>query len=182
MSAAADCALCRRAPKLPDRPLPLCGDCAAFLATWDAWGLEAFDYTSLRLFGLSKVWRAAISRQAIHAKVKLGPYEEPFRAQLAQRQPGAFDWMPMVLVASAPAPAAPGVPSPGRFLGVRVYRVPLGAGALLVKVDQQACEDLVDAAIRPDRPLAPLPEDFEKTVELRLIKRIAQRHPLGEKP
>ncbi|HUT35688.1 MAG TPA: hypothetical protein VNE39_19515 [Planctomycetota bacterium] len=53
------------------------------------------DYTLLKLFHLSVLWRAGVSSQAGFSNVKLGPYGEKLRAMLLRGDPGPEDAYPI---------------------------------------------------------------------------------------
>ena len=50
--------------------------------------LPGLDYTVFKLFHLSILWRAAVSRREEFQSVRLGPHEEPLRDMLLSGQPG----------------------------------------------------------------------------------------------
>jgi hypothetical protein len=50
--------------------------------------LTGLDYSHFKLFGLSILWRAAVSRHPMFKQVKLGQYEEPLRLLIHHDNPG----------------------------------------------------------------------------------------------
>lgn len=53
--------------------------------------IEGLDYKSFRLFQLSIIWRAGVSRQRFFEHVKLGPHAEEIRQLLLNSDPGSPD-------------------------------------------------------------------------------------------
>jgi len=50
--------------------------------------IEGLDYEQFKLFGLSVLWRAGVSRHAMFQKVELGPHEEKLRQMVHAGCPG----------------------------------------------------------------------------------------------
>lgn len=53
--------------------------------------IKGLDYTHFKLFGLSILWRAGVSRNKYFEKVRLGPHEESLRKLVAENNPGNPD-------------------------------------------------------------------------------------------
>lgn len=58
--------------------------------------LEGLDYRRFKLFILSIVWRAAVSRAPEFAGVSLGPHEERLRLMLVSGDPKSIDDYPLI--------------------------------------------------------------------------------------
>ncbi|MEN9605069.1 MAG: hypothetical protein RJB39_754 [Candidatus Parcubacteria bacterium] len=56
------------------------------------------DYTTFKLFLLSILWRASVSKQPFFSKVALGPYEETVRKMLLSSNPGPAEQFPCVIM------------------------------------------------------------------------------------
>lgn len=54
----------------------------------DLVSIEGLNYKHFRLFGLSVLWRAGVSRHAFFGQVRLGPHEETLRKLIEQNAPG----------------------------------------------------------------------------------------------
>lgn len=52
------------------------------------WDIAELDYTQFKLFLLSVLWRASISKESLFQEVRLGPYEKPIRQMLLTGDPG----------------------------------------------------------------------------------------------
>src|SRR5688572_26627642 len=55
----------------------------------DRVALENVDFSTLRLFALSVLWRAHAAESKVFAAVELGPHGEEIRSRLIARNPGA---------------------------------------------------------------------------------------------
>lgn len=92
----------------------LCASCENIFGGWDDYAISVFrdesipyrpvnasgrvqgylidpDYARLKLYFLSLLWRAGVSKQDYYSKVQLGPHEENLRAMLLARKPGGVD-------------------------------------------------------------------------------------------
>ena len=65
----------------------------------DLWRVEGVDYHLFKLFHLSILWRASISKSKMFSKVNLGPHEEQIRSLLLCEDPGASIRYPCMAVA-----------------------------------------------------------------------------------
>ena len=59
--------------------------------------VRGVDYEKFRLFLLSVVWRASISKRPFFANVSLGPHEEKIRRILIDRNPGKANQYPCLI-------------------------------------------------------------------------------------
>jgi hypothetical protein len=85
----------------------LCGDCEQVLAKYERYAanvlrklpdtarqlpgvvpVKGVDYTKFKIFQLSLLWRAGVSRQASFQEVNLGPHEEVLRSMILKGDPG----------------------------------------------------------------------------------------------
>jgi hypothetical protein len=131
----------------------LCGDCEGRLGVWEtygcgvlkggielriqpeAWGftVHGVDYARLKLFGMSLLWRAAVSRRPEFSAVQLDRHEEILRQMLAAARPGRPQEYGFSIV-FVPEPRALELfshtmspPQPSRYGAHHVYRFLLGA-------------------------------------------------------
>lgn len=100
----------------------LCKPCDAYIGDYDNYGMSfikdldrvglpfhypngnhrglvvvKYDYTKLKLFFLSVLWRASISTRPFFRSINLGAYENELRDMIAQGNPGAPDQYPILL-------------------------------------------------------------------------------------
>jgi len=86
----------------------LCNDCEQIISPWEKYAreliygssllkvhsdsnliqIEGVDYKKLKLFGISLIWRASVSRKSFFEDVKLGCHEEVIRNMLLMAEPG----------------------------------------------------------------------------------------------
>lgn len=86
----------------------LCGNCEQVLAKYELYAADVLrklpdisrepagrvvyiagvDYTRFKIFQLSLLWRAGVSRQASFHEVNLGPHEEVLRRMILEGEPG----------------------------------------------------------------------------------------------
>jgi len=59
---------------------------------------EKLDYTKFKLFLLSIIWRASISKSATFKDVKLGPYEYEIRRMILNNNPSEPDKFPCLMI------------------------------------------------------------------------------------
>ena len=78
--------------------------------------LEEYDYNKFKLFVLSLVWRASVSRQDIFENVSLGPYEEELRKVILNEVETPVDRFPSFIYQTYVGVS----PSDGVFL--EIYR------------------------------------------------------------
>ncbi|MCC7013615.1 MAG: hypothetical protein IT454_13720 [Planctomycetes bacterium] len=104
------------------------------------------DARKLKLFAMSLLWRAGVSRRAEFAVAKLGPFEELLRERIRISDPGSLDDF---AVAFTIRPNDPGglmlPPGRGRFRGggPTVYVMHLGKHTIHLKVDHRRVPDSV---------------------------------------
>lgn len=100
----------------------LCPDCETRLSKWETYTrdlfygggvpvtpidtpsgrfllMEGIDGTKFRLFQLSILWRASVSKLSFYKNVDLGPFEKQIGDQLLASDPGDFDFVPCLLFA-----------------------------------------------------------------------------------
>src|SRR5690606_22273539 len=58
---------------------------------------EGIDYTKFKLFALSVLWRAGVSRNNFFRDVELGPHQEKLRYMLLNDHPGESSEYPFIL-------------------------------------------------------------------------------------
>lgn len=90
----------------------LCSQCDGKMAPWDNYGqqvlihgfseavkiplqgktvarrIERFDYRRLKLFFMSVLWRASVSKQTFYKRISLGPFEDRLRTMILNEDPG----------------------------------------------------------------------------------------------
>ena len=126
---------------------------------------DKIDYQLLKLFSISLLWRASVSRHGFYKRVQIGPLEEKARGMLLSRHPGTenefaswwsvFDmnWSPAIMD-----------PFRERWSGVTAYRFYLGRVLAYIKADGRSVpSDFREIAIGPRKGLVMVARDFEKS-------------------
>lgn len=123
-----------------------------------AWRIRTFEYSQLKLFFLSLLWRASVSTQDFYRRVSTGPFEEELRTMIAAREPGEPTRFAVVLARfDAPGYTAMLDPHPDRYDGVNYLRFYLAGFVAYIKVDRRPpIEPLAGFILRPDTPITVL--------------------------
>ncbi len=142
----------------------LCKKCETVFNSWDSYGkellinkqndfkiteengaiisyhTESFDYAKLKMFFISILWRASISKRDFYTKVNLGPHEDVLRNMIINSDPGTMDDYDVQLFRFSgvdhPIPILMPVEIRSSY-GLRYYRVYLGDHFFDIKVDKQ---------------------------------------------
>lgn len=141
----------------------VCEDCEKIFSTWDDYGYEFLfqeldedryivsnneriaynfgptNYENLKLFFLSVLWRASISKQQLFNSVQLGPYEEKLKHHILSKDPGSVEDFSVALSRFDAPPNETGILNPDRakYDGVNHYRLYLGGYMAIIKVSNQ---------------------------------------------
>ena len=141
----------------------VCEDCEKIFSTWDDYGYEFLfqeldedryivsnneriaynfgptNYENLKLFFLSVLWRASISKQQLFNSVQLGPYEEKLKHHILSKDPGSVEDFSVALSRFDAPPNETGILNPDRakYNGVNHYRLYLGGYMAIIKVSNQ---------------------------------------------
>ncbi len=132
----------------------LCPDCETRLSVWETYTrslfygdgvpvrplntpsgrfliMEGIDSTKFRLFQLSILWRASVSKLPFYRNVNLGPFERQIRDQILSSDPGDFDFVPCLLFAllanGSPMDDFIHIPEKVRWSGMLGYRFVFGS-------------------------------------------------------
>jgi hypothetical protein len=105
-----------------------------FLKSWDkfapiihrneevGYGLNAYDYSKLKMFFLSVLWRASVSSHPMFSNIELGAREVILKQAIWNSDPGDIDHFGVVLQAFDSTDVGILNPHPERFSGVRYCR------------------------------------------------------------
>jgi hypothetical protein len=177
----------------------LCGDCDQKVSPWDAyaqelllhqfsdatalqvnqqkvgWRIKSFDYPRLKLFFISLLWRASVSKQPFYKRISVGPFENHLRSMILNEEPGnaqdfavllgRFDelWLTAMLD-----------PHPEKFDGVSFVRFYLTGFVALIKVDQRAApSQLAGFCMRDNAPLIVIVRSFHDSKDGLVMKKLA---------
>lgn len=114
------------------------------------------DYDLLKLFIISLLWRASISKQGFFSKVSLGPFEEQAKKLIWDESAGKKDEFSFVLAkfdGNGTISKTVLDPHQERWFGKRYYRFYIGSFILYVKCDSQATPEQWEKFIPDNRDL-----------------------------
>ncbi|MEW6245232.1 MAG: hypothetical protein AB1555_00805 [Nitrospirota bacterium] len=119
------------------------------------WRIRTFEYPQMKLFFLSLLWRASVSKQDFYRRVATGPFEEELRTMIAAQDPGEPTRFAVVLAKfDAPGYTAMLDPHPDRYDGVNYVRFYLAGFVAYIKVDRRPpTEPLASFILQPDTPI-----------------------------
>ena len=145
--------------------------------------IEDFDYTKLKLFYLSLLWRAEVSKRQLFRNVKIGPHETRLRQHILDRNPGSQSDFSVFLMMYRDAPPS-GFPfyEPHRYKdssqGFNGYAFSLGRHQAHIKVDSRRIQYPLDSfAMSEDLPLRiPLLGNFRESARYQRTLRALRRY------
>ncbi len=133
---------------------------------------DKIDYKLLKLFFISVIWRASISKQLAFASVNLGKLEDIAKSHIWNDEPGSPDDFSFQLTKFIDTDneyeKAMLAPERIRFYGVNYYKFYLCGYILLIKADSRGTPDkylLNTFKIRRDQDLLILAKDFSGSDE-----------------
>ena len=142
-----------------------------------AYSFGKCDYQKLKLFFLSVLWRASVSKNKMFENVRLGPYEEKLRKMLAENDPGDNSEFAVAL-SKFDAPAnETGILNPDktRFDGVIHYRLYMGGYMAVIKVSsQRASETFERLYISEGSDVFCIIREFEESGEFRAFVNVVK--------
>jgi hypothetical protein len=139
--------------------------------------IAGFDYASLKLFFVSLLWRAHLTKHEFFAKVNLGLWAETARKMILNESPGATEDFAAILARyDHPLAVAMHNPQRIRFHGLNFYRFRLGQFIALIKVDQRkVLLDISGFCITHGRPIVVRVVDFIESEEFKLSAEAIER-------
>jgi len=177
----------------------LCTDCDNLFSPWDSYACDIllqqlpeqrikvgptgqrfyvvgdYDYTRLKLFVLSVLWRMSVSTRPAFRNVKLGPFEGQLRKRLLDKDPGTAKDFPVFIYRYLDDVGAFTIleTRPERLLAMRVYNVGLPGYIGVVKVDRQPLPIAIGPLVlKPNGPLFIGLRDMQREPEWRLVQQI----------
>jgi hypothetical protein len=141
---------------------------------------ENIDYSLMKLFDVSVLWRAAASSHRFFEKVQIGTkFFEQARRMLVDRNPGDAQEFGMFFARWKADEHEPILMDPfrERFGGVNFYRFYLGRVLIYIKVDQRKVPEAFERLVlRPGAPAVLVCRDLQRSKELPLMRRIAWKN------
>ncbi|MGB6603452.1 MAG: hypothetical protein WBE65_04075 [Steroidobacteraceae bacterium] len=138
---------------------------------------ENVDYTQLKLFAISLLWRASASSNEFFRRVQLGPYEEAARQLILNQAPGTADEFATMIVRWVARPPHEQLaqtqmsPYRAKLEGVNEVKLFLAGAVMHVKVDQRPYpEPFPELILRPDRPLVVIARELEGSKDILALR------------
>jgi len=122
--------------------------------------LNDFDYTRIKLFFISVLWRASVSSRKEFGRVKTGPFESCLKQMIQKGKPEYEDDFSIILYRFDDYVGKKIFLDPhmSRIDGINFCQLYLGAGyKVLMKVDKRPIKDIglmANLVLHPSRPLS----------------------------
>lgn len=139
--------------------------------------ITSFDYSLLKLFFISILWRASISKHTFYSKVDLGPFEDIAKNLIWNNDPGEIEIFPCVLAKFTDNKVGRIMFDPHRekFYGINQYRFYLFGYVLYIKVDQQKKSEFYEYfGISKRKDLIIIGRNFNNSKEFPVLKKIIE--------
>ncbi len=136
--------------------------------------IAEYEYTLLKLFFISLLWRASVSVHPFYEKISLGKYEEVAKRHIELRDPGLpEDFSVTIARFDHPLGGTLFDPHRDRNEEINYCRFYLGNYISYIKVDKRKTpEPHLYFCLKPDEPLRIISRNLEKSDELALLKKI----------
>jgi hypothetical protein len=143
-----------------------------------AYEVHDVNYSLLKRFFMSVLWRAAVSSHVFFQKVSLGPYRARLLEMLNARDPGGPDEYAVVLAIFDDHPAATAMMDPfHRRKAVSHYQFQLNKFIAQIKVDRRPFEHGLREVQLSDRsPLLIVVREFTHSKEFKVMRSLAQKN------
>lgn len=142
-----------------------------------AYEVDDWRYDLLKLFFVSVLWRAAVSRQPFFKRITLGPFEDRALRMLTEGHPGAPDDFAVVLAKSTTKYGRAILdPFVGRIDGINYATFYLGFYIAYIKVDKRgSLPELQPLVLAPGGPLKILARDLREGKELPVLQNLLKK-------
>ncbi len=141
------------------------------------WQLATYNYSLLKLFSLSILWRAHASSHPAFSKVKLGPHEPVIRDLLLNNDAGAPDQYSVIISKWTNDEFGPVFMDPFRekYAGINFYRVYCGRYVFSIKVDARPTQgSFREMQLMPERSLIIIARNLKQSKEWPVMQKIAR--------
>jgi hypothetical protein len=144
-----------------------------------AWTLPEYEYSALKLFALSVLWRAHTSIRPEFGRVQLGPHEPKIRGFLLNDYPGAPEESSVHICRWIDDDFGPVFMDPFHeaYEGVNYYRIYCGRYVFYVKVDlKPTCDTFRETQLGQTKQLFVIARELKKSKEWYLMQKLAREH------
>jgi hypothetical protein len=179
----------------------LCRECEDNFAPWDDYGqlillrrlkdakairrggeivglvFPNYDYAKLKLFFISVLWRASVSKHRFYEKIQLGPFESHAKELIERKDPGLPDNFSVTLAHfEEKIGMVPFDPYREKYFGVNFCRFYLGGYVALIKTDKRPSPSPIgDLALGKSDELYIISRRFIQSLELNIAKHIFKK-------
>ena len=146
-----------------------------------AWQIAEYDYSLLKLFALSMLWRAHSSSQLSFSKVNLGPHEPTIKNILLESNPGLPDQYSVNIARWLDEEFGPVFMDPfiEKYSGVNFYRFYCGRYVFYIKVDKRKNIGILkEMQLGATKALYLIARRFSKSKERTIMQNIAKNTTL----
>jgi hypothetical protein len=179
----------------------LCEDCEAKFGVWDDYGqslliqnfndaqalkengivygyiFEGYNYDKLKLFFISVLWRASVSRLEFFRTVSLNVFEDRAKDHIQNNDPGSADVFSVMLARFDEFDGQRSIlnPQPTRFKGINFFVFYLTGLVAYIKVDKRKITgSLRKFVMSPEQDLPIVRRPFDESQERRLLIKVAK--------
>jgi hypothetical protein len=141
-----------------------------------AWTIQEFDYSLLKLFFVSLLWRASVSTHAFYRRIDIKPFEKAMRDMILTGDPGAPETFAVTL-SRFDHRAYRGIfdPHRDRFAGINYVRFYLAGFVAHIKVDRRPPPVfLSDLIVRAGTPIVVLLRSARHSKDAVAMREIAR--------
>ena len=138
--------------------------------------IEKFDYRKLKLFFMSVLWRASVSKQIFYKRISLGPFENPLRTMVLNKDPGDSQDFAVILARFEDVQTTAMLdPHPEKYDGISFCRFYLSGFVAYIKVDKRTTPGfLTDLRLQEDKPLIILARSLQNSPDGRVMRELAE--------
>jgi hypothetical protein len=179
----------------------VCASCESQFSPWDDYAVSFFrdtepeallssagevigykyptaNYTNLKLFFMSLLWRAHATHNAFFNRVNLGPWASDLQHRIAAKDPGhPRDYSVLIAKYDDPLSGAMFEPLRLNVQGVNYYRFYLPHHRIYIKVDKRPFPTLFERFMaKPDEPFYVFIKDYSADGERQLMLNIVARN------
>ena len=154
----------------PGRPVLHKGEVVAYENT-------NYDYSKLKLFFMSLLWRASVSTHPFYGKICAGPFEEILKKRIRDSDPGIPDEFSVALARfkEHTFDLATLDPHPEKFEGINYCRFYMAGYVIYIKVDSRSTPPPHDKFILNEAgPLVVICRDLAKSKELPIVHKLGR--------
>jgi hypothetical protein len=141
-----------------------------------AWSLENVNYTKLKLFFVSLLWRASISSHEFYKRIAVGIFEKRLREMVLTSEFGDAQEFAVILARFANVSMKAMLdPHPEKFEGINFCRFYLSEFVTYIKVDKRPVpKSLSEFHLQVGKPLTILARSLQGSSDHRLMQKIAK--------